>query len=166
MNALPHLASEFFAWLWYTSERTGGQLNLQGEDIRFWVDDLLAFRAPGQDSSRAVLTGDDAPRGAEARAALVGGKVLREIRLRVDIQDREYALTLRAPSLDVAGLVLPPVEGEAEDAAAALHARMEALEEIWGVVGRLYNEFAAARTSEQWSDTIVPDLVGWLSGNP
>ncbi len=166
MSALPHLASEFFAWLWYTSERTGGQLTLQGEEIRFWVDDLLAFRAPGQDRSRAVLTGDDAPRGAEARAALIGGKVLREIRLRVDLQDREYALTLRAPCLEVAGLVLPPMEGEGEDAAAALHARMEALEEIWTVIARLYREFATVRTSDHWMDSVVPDLVDWLAGTP
>jgi hypothetical protein len=166
VNALPHLASDFFAWLWYTSEQSGGQIDLDGQSIRIWVDDLLAFRSPGQDSSRAVLTGDDAPRGAEARAALVSGKVLRELRLRVDHDDREYALTLRAPDLDIAGLVLPPHAAEAEDEAATLHARMESFEAIWSLVTRLYRSFAAVRTSDAWRDDVVPDLVGWLTEAP
>lgn len=166
MSALPHLASDFFAWIWYHTEATGGEMTVEGQTIRIWVDDRLAFHAPSEDRSRAVLTGDDAPRGAEARAALIGGKVIREIRLRIDKDTAEFGLTLRAPNLDIAGLVLPPMEGEGGDEAATLHIRMGALEELWFIIAGLYRQFSAVRTSAAWRDEVVPDLVRWLTDTP
>ena len=54
MSALPHLASDFFAWLWYTTETTGGHIELNGRSLQIWVDDRIAFRSPSEETARAV----------------------------------------------------------------------------------------------------------------
>ena len=166
MSALPHLASDFFAWLWYTTETTGGSVELNGRSLQIWVDDRIAFRSPSEETARAVLTGSDAPRGREARAALGTGKVIREFRLRIGWEDREYGVTLTAPMLDMRGLLLPPLPEDAGDDADVLYARMEALEAVWSIVGDLYRSFAEVRTSAQWADEVVPGVAGWVAQAP
>jgi len=163
MSALPHLSSDFFAWLWYTTEISGGHLELNGAELQIWVDDRLSFRSPSEEQAGALLTGSDAPRGAEAKAALSAGKVIRELRLRIAWQDREYGVTLAGPGLDMRGLTLPPVPGEVGDEADVLYARMEAVEQLWRVIATLYQRFAKVRTTDAWSDEVLPGVVTWLS---
>jgi len=163
MSALPHLASDFFAWLWFTTEAGGGHVDLNGKEIQIWVDDRISFRSPSEEAARSVLTGTDAPRGREARAALGGGKVIREFRLRIAWDDREYGVTLTAPSLDMRGLLLPPLPEDVGDDADLLYARMEAVEAIWSVIGELYRRFAEVRTSDVWKDEVVPGVAEWLA---
>jgi hypothetical protein len=164
MSSLPHLSTEFFTWLWYASEQGGGQLVVDGEEIIIWVDDRLAFHTPAEHSARAVLTGADTAQAAEAKAALAGGKVIREVRLRIQWADREYGLTLRGDSIDLAGLVLPPLVVDGGDEADRLYARMESVEALWAVLGALYRDFATIRTSERWTEDLVPGVQRWLVG--
>ena len=74
-DALPiptHLASEFYAWVWWSSEQRGGHFDL-GENlgpVDLWVDDRIAFRNPDAQKVAAVLTGENPSTTLEARAAL------------------------------------------------------------------------------------------------
>jgi hypothetical protein len=163
MSNLPHLTSDFFAWLWYTTEAQGGTITLNDRELQVWVDDRIAFRSLSEESTRSVLTGPDAPRGREARAALGTGKVVREFRLRIAWEDREFSVTLSAPALDMSGLLLPPLIEDAGDDADLLYARMEAVEMVWGIVGELYKEFAKVRTSDEWTDQVVPSVANWVT---
>ena len=162
-ESLPHLSTEFFTWLWWASEQGGGRIDVEGEEIVLWVDDRLAFRLPSEDASRAVLTGADTARAAEAKAALAAGKVIKEVRLRIQWADREYGVTLKGARLDVGGLVLPalPDDGDEQD---RLMARMEAIEALWAVLGALYQRFARVRVDEDWHREIVPSVEQWLAG--
>ena len=161
-ESLPHLSTEFFTWLWWASEQGGGRIDLDGEEIILWVDDRLAFRLPSEDASRAVLTGADTARAAEAKAALAAGKVIKEVRLRIQWADREYGVTLKGARLDVGGLVLPPLpdDGDEQD---RLMARMESIEALWAVLGALYQRFARVRVDEEWHTEIVPSVERWLA---
>jgi hypothetical protein len=162
-DSLPHLATEFFTWLWWASEAGGGRIDVDGEEIIIWVDDRLAFRLPSEDAARAVLTGADTARAAEAKAALASGKIIKEVRLRLQWADREYGFTLKGAGLDVGGLVLPPLpeEGDEQD---RLMVRMEAIEALWAILGALYRKFAAIRTADAWADEVVPSVHSWLAG--
>jgi hypothetical protein len=162
-DSLPHLSTEFFTWLWWASEQGGGRLTVDGEEIILWVDDRLAFRLPSEDASRAVLTGADTARAAEAKAALAAGKVIKEMRLRIQWADREYGVTLKGARLDVGGLVLPalPEDGDEQD---RLMIRMEAIEALWAVLGALYRRFAAVRVADEWHEQVVPGIERWLAG--
>jgi len=164
MDSLPHLSTEFFTWLWWATEQGGGRLTVDGEEIVVWVDDRMAFRLPSEDASRAVLTGADTARAAEAKAAMAAGKIIKELRIRLQWADREYGFTLKGSGLDVTGLVLPalPDEGDEQD---RLMVRMEAIEALWAVLGAIYRQFAAVRTGASWAEEVVPSIQAWLVGD-
>ena len=160
---LPHLSLEFYVWLWYASERDGGTMDL-GEEVSVWVDERLAFQLPGETKARAVVTGDNTSTSLEAKAALASGKVVRDLQLHLQREEREYDLTLRGPNLDIVGLKLPPHSADGEDG--LLYERMFLVEDVWSLLGKLYRRFAEERVGESWSTTILPAIREWAGGEP
>jgi hypothetical protein len=161
---LPHLGSEFLLWLWYWTENHGGAIVLDDEigSVDFWVDTRLAFRAPGEGKAAAVLTGENPSVALEARAALAGGKVIRELRIGLRREEREFFATLRAPSLDLVGVDLPQVvQGGGEE---ALYDRMYLFDELLRILTAFFRRFAAARTSPAWASDTLSDIRSWIAG--
>ena len=162
--ALPHLVTEFFAWLWYVSERDGGTFAVgDGTVFTFWIDDRLSFRLPDEDKVRAVLTGESAAATLEARAALAGGKVVRDLRLALKREEREYAVTLRGLHLDLQGCKLPAELKAGDQVDEVLFERMFLLDELWFMVGALYTRFAEERTGADWSGDHLPAMRAWAA---
>jgi len=163
--ALPHLATEFFAWLWYASERDGGTFDLgDGTVFTYWVDDRLSFRLPDEDRARAVLTGESAAATLEARAAIAGGKVVRDLRLALKRVEREYAVTLRGVHLDLQAAKLPTELKSGDQPEEVLLERMFLVDELWFLVGALYKRFAQERTSAEWDTLHLPAMRRWAAG--
>jgi hypothetical protein len=161
---VPHVAAEFYAWLWWESEKREGAFELGGDVGRvvLWVDDRIAFRRPGESRVSAVLTGENPATSLEARAALAGGKVLQELRIGMRRDDREFLLTLRGPGMDLTGIRLPQVIADGKDE--VLYDRMFLYDEVCFVLAALMREFAAARTHEDWRAQTLPALVAWVGG--
>jgi hypothetical protein len=160
----PHTASEFYAWLWWSSEQSEGKFDLGGDigKIELWVDDRIAFRIPASNKPSAVMTGDNPGASLESRAALAGGKVLHDIRVAVRRDDREFAATLKGPGMDLQRVRLPQaIEGTGED---ALYDRMFLYEELQVILGALFKQFAAARAAKMWDKTVLPALKEWVAG--
>ncbi len=163
--APPQLATEFFAWLWYASERDGGTFALDdGSVFTFWVDDRLSFRLPDEDKARAVLTGESAAASLEARAALLGGKVVRDLRLACKREDREYAVTLRGAHLDLQGARLPTELKAKDEVAEVLYERTFLLDELWFMIGALVRRFAEERSGADWVGEHLPRMRAWAGG--
>lgn len=169
-KALPHLASEFFAWLWYTSEQRRGTLDL-GEGVGavdFWVGSRISFRAVDEDKARAVVTGESPSTTLEARAALAGGKVVNDLRLVLRREEREYEVTLRGPYLDLHNVRLPAQvktsagAAEKENGDEILYERMYLYDELWFLLGALYARFAEERTGADWRTDTLPSLRAWV----
>jgi len=159
--ALPHLSAEFFVWLWYATEQAGGSMKL-GEDpgvVEAWVDERLSFRAPDEDKVRAVMTGENTASAPEARAALLSGKVVRDLQLHLRREEREYSVPLRGVHLDLAGAKLPA--HAADGAEALVLERMYLYEELWFLVGALYRRFAEERTAPAWRSETLPAIRVW-----
>ena len=158
----PHLVSEFLLWLWWTTDASGGSLDL-GEGIGpvdLWVDTRLSFRAPGEDHAAVVLTGDNPSVGPEARAALRGGKVLRDLALGLRREDREFTFLLKAPRLDLQAVRLPQeVAGEGE---ATVYDRVFLYEDLHRVLVALLLRFATTRASPAWEAEVVPAMRAWI----
>ena len=158
----PHVASEFYLWLWYTSDLTGGTYALgDGSSVQFWVDDRLAFRSAGEDKVSAVLTGDNPGSTLEARAAVRGGKVLRDVRLAIRREDREYFVTLRGPAVELAAAKVPGLV-RTGDEAEILYERMFLYEELHWVIAQLFRRFAEERAGDTWRGSVVPAMREWL----
>lgn len=166
-GAPPHVAAEFFLWLWYRSEVGLGHVDFAGEggSADFWVDDRISFRAVGEDRVSAVLTGENPSTTLEARAALAGGKVLRDIRLALRRSDREYTVTLKGPRVEIAAVKLPAMV-KGGDVAESLYERMFLYEELHFVLAGLFRAFAEERCVLDWRDRAVPDLRRWAASRP
>ncbi len=163
--ALPHLSTEFFVWLWYVTDRDGGTVNL-GEEagvIEVWIDERLSFRTHDEDKARAVLTGEDAASCLESRAAMASGKVVRDLRLRLRKEEREYTFVLRGSHLDLAGVKLPDHAPDGEDE--LLYERMFLYEEVWFLMRALYRRFAAERTAPTWHGVTLKAIRAWVGGS-
>lgn len=162
---LPHLAAEFLLWLWWSAAHSACRADL-GEElgpVDFWVDDRLAFRTPDEGRAAAVITGENPAESPEARAAIAGGKVLRELRLCIRRDEREFAVTIKAPNLDLAQVSLPQVvSGDGEE---ALYDRMFLYEELHSLVAAFFQRFALARATPAWSDQTVPSIRSWVGGH-
>lgn len=160
----PHLSSEFYVWLWWESERNNARFEL-GElmgQVEVWVDARLAFRRPGDSKVSAVLTGDDASTTLESRAALAGGKVVDEIRLRIRRDDREYSASLKGAAVAIQRAKLPPSGTDADES--PLYDRMFHYEELEKVVAALFTVFAETRQSDDWESSTLPQMKAWSQG--
>ena len=161
---VPHLTSEFYVWLWYTSESREGLFELGGDlgTVTVWVDERLAFRRPEENKVSAVMTGDSPSTTLESRAALAGGKILQEIRLGIRRDEREFYVTLKGPEMHLAQLKLPQLVTEGQDE--VLYDRMFLHEEVSFIVMSLFREFAAARLSDEWRGDLLPAMSAWVMG--
>jgi hypothetical protein len=160
----PGLASDFYLWLWYVSQRDGGRFDLgaTGERVELYVDDRLAFRAPGETKVSAVLTGDNPSETIEARAAVFGGKILQELRVRLRRDEQEFAVTLKGPELHLTRIKLPQILSESESE--AILDRMARYDELVFIVGEIFEGFCAVRASDAWVGEVEPALRAWVQG--
>jgi len=161
---IPHLAGEFYTWLWWSSEQAGAVFELPQPvgTVDLWVDERLAFRYPDDLRVAAVMTGDNPAASLEARAALAGGKVLQEIRVGIRRDDREFIVTLKGPAAHVSALKLPQVVTDGDEE--VLFERMHLYEEVSFVVQGLFRQFAALRMGEAWQTDVQPALHDWILG--
>jgi hypothetical protein len=162
-GAPPHVASEFFLWLWYRSETGQGRVDLgESGSVEFWVDDRISFRAVGEEKVSAVMTGENPSLTPEAHAALAGGKVIRDVRLALRREDREYAVTLKAPRIEIAGAKLPALV-KSGDEAEILYERMFLYEELHFILAGLCRSFADDRCAPDWRARGLQDLRRWAA---
>ncbi len=162
-----HIASDFYLWLWYRSESGRGHIDLDAEEgegaIDFWVQERLAFRVQGEQKVSAVITGEHPSGSPEARAALTGGKVIRDLRLAMKREDREYQVTLKGPSVEISAAKLPGLV-KSGDVAEILYERMYLYEELTWMISALFRRFSTLRSSDQWGRGVLPAMRIWVSG--
>lgn len=163
-----HIASDYYLWLWYRSETGGGHLDLgDGVEVDFWVQERLSFRVVGEQKVSAVMTGEHPSGSPEAKAALAGGKVIRDVRLALRREDREYQVTLKGPAVEVSAAKLPGLV-KTGDVAEILYERMFLYEELSYMLRGLFRHFSALRVSDQWEKGVLPSLRSWAleTGDP
>ncbi len=159
----PHIASDFYLFLWFASEVGRGVIEpADGSPFSWWVDDRLSFRPAGEDKVNAVLTGDNPSTTPEARAALAGGKVLRDLRLALRRDDREYSVTLRGPNVAISGAKLPQQVKTGEPTEILLD-RMFLYEELHWMLGTMFRRYAEERTAPGWA-AYAGRMREWASG--
>ncbi|MCB9676006.1 MAG: hypothetical protein H6737_12860 [Alphaproteobacteria bacterium] len=164
LPVLPHLAGEFYTWLWWSSEVQGAVFSLPDPvgQIELWVDERLAFRNADDTKVTAVMTGEAPSTSLEARAALAGGKVLNDLRVGIRRDDREFTVTLKGPAMHITGAKLPQVMSEGIDE--VLYDRMFLYGELSLVLAALYDTFAEKRVSAAWESEVLPGLRRWIGG--
>lgn len=165
----PHVSADFYLWLWWKSEEENGKFAVEdtgdlgaGSLVEVYVDDRISLRSTGEERPSAVLTGESPGTTPEARAAVAGGKVPKDIRLYVRREDRDYHVTLRGTRVSIAQAKLPS-QVKSGDVAEVLYDRMFLYEELHWIVACLLRAFALVRTSERWPGEVVPRMVRWAA---
>lgn len=160
----PHVSADFYLWLWWKSEEENGKFTVdEGQGgVEVYIDDRIALRSTGEERPSAVLTGESPATTPEARAAVAGGKVPRDIRLYVRRDDRDYHVTLRGTRVSIAQAKLPS-QVKSGDVAEMLYDRMFLYEELHWIVACLLRAFATVRTSGAWRDEVVPRMARWAA---
>lgn len=161
---IPHLAGEFYTWLWWSSECLGSSFDLGSPwgHVDLWVDERLCFRNSDDTRVSAVMTGENPAATLEARAALAGGKILQEIRLGLRREDREYFFTLRGPAMHMTALKLPQVVKEGGEE--VFFERIHLYDELCFLLSGLLTRFGKVRTGADWQSEVLPGLRDWILG--
>ncbi|MCA8965476.1 MAG: hypothetical protein H6838_11650 [Planctomycetes bacterium] len=158
------LGEEFLTWIWFRWETDGGEFPLPGgRVVGVALDDFLTFAAPSDDETEQTLRRGLPTRTAEARTALRQGHRLRKARLLIAEGERQWNVTLDAPSLSLAGVKLPEDAEECEteaDRTADRAANWLALHEI---VQALYASFLRERLRPDYLGTVAEQQAQWMA---
>ncbi|MGC6486573.1 MAG: hypothetical protein ACON4Z_02935 [Planctomycetota bacterium] len=158
------LGEEFLTWLWFQWETQGGEFPLAGgRVVGVALDDFLTFAALTEDETEQTLRRGLPTRTAEARTALRQGHRLRKARLLVAEGDRQWTVTLDAPTMTLSGVKLPDDAEECEseaDRTADRAANWLALHEI---VQALYSAFLKERLREDYRSNGAEAQAAWMA---
>ncbi len=155
------LGREFLTWLWYRSELQEGLFRL-GEDrtIEVWFDARLTLEALGDIKEQNVIKSESPTETEEARASLQTGKQVKEARLRVVYDQKQWTATIKADDLSLHGLKLPAVLSREEDD--QVYERFELLEEIEDLMDDLFGVFRTIRLDDDAWRPEVAAIRDWV----
>jgi len=113
------LGQEFLTWLWYKSEERGGAVLVPeiGQDILVVFEKHMLLEFGEGETRENVVCRGLMTELREARAGLALGKKPEQARIRIQRDDHEWSLTLKARIFEFQNVRLPKTEIGAEGAA-------------------------------------------------
>ena len=158
------LGKEFLLWLWWKSERAHGAVELEGVGtVEFWIDDRIQFRTEGDQPQVSDLKGGQPSATAEARSALQAGKIVETARIGMRVGEREYALSLKGETLEIAGLKLPAEVQDGLDE--RIYERMFLLDEVVAILDALFFQFIDVRLDPEFARMTLEPIREWVAGD-
>lgn len=161
------LGQEFLTWLWFTTELNNGLVeaaNIGPVEVHF-VQRLSLDTGFGNTRQVISCQGPDLDL-AEARTAIREGKKVFQAKLRVQVDSREWWVTVKAEGFELTGIrgpkTLDPDEEEAESLAGRLLDRIAVTLELTRLFDGLFARFLALRLNPAWEREELPRLRRWL----
>lgn len=174
-KAKTFLGREFLTWLWFTSESARGWRTLTHPrrvtkvEFDLWIDDRMVLEAQSRVPALAhqsVMKGGDPSHSREAAAALAVGKIVRELKLGLNIKGvGEFFAVLGSEDLSPRSLKLPmPTndQGDAQKTAQPLGVRLQHLDLFVVILDHLFATFLSERTSDHWESKTLQDIRDWV----
>lgn len=179
-RAQSFLGREFLTWLWFRCETDGGTFNLAPEkpasgkkktkseqeeeafqsEVGVVFNDYVALISDGEEKETSIMRKGSAHRSAEARTALLVGKLVDAAKLEIARGDRSWKATIAGETLDIRSAKFPePEEGEPEERTLE---RLSAMQELGEIMDGLYGLFLSVRTRRAWDDAEVPAMQKWI----
>ncbi|MCE9612765.1 MAG: recombination-associated protein RdgC [Lentisphaerae bacterium] len=152
---------DFLTWLWFFSERRGGQFQTATGDMALALEGPLMFVMEGGGAHEARLRRGEPLLSAEAKAALMSGKKLRKARLIMAHDSQQWSAEFDGEDFSFRGVKLP--KGEILDAISLFQERMLQIQTLAGGLLSLYDQFLEERIHpERWAATLREIRV-WVS---
>ena len=164
------LGLEFLTWLVWRLEEEGGRIRLGDDVVDLALGDRVALRERSAKGGRLTLVdpGDMRP---ELGAGLRRGKLLDRARISVTRGERKWELSLDGGLLTYDSLRCPPLgprdHAPGDDPRAHFEndffLRLAAVEDVVGVLDRLFAAFCETRASATWESKALPALRTWIA---
>jgi len=164
------LGREFLTWLVHRAEEGEARVEHDGQVTEVQLGDHLVLAGGAGDRARLTLVGEGDVRP-ELGAGLRRGKLLDRARLILVRGERRWELLLDGGMLAYEAVRCPPLgerDGGFGDRRAAfendLFLRLADVEDVVGILDRLFAEFCALRGSSSWPERTLPALRRWVDG--
>lgn len=174
-KAKTFLGREFLTWLWFTAETRREPKTLPhprlGTTLTYdlWIDDRMVLEAVARMaalSHQSVMKGGDPSHSREAAAALAAGKIVRELKIGLNIRGLgEFSAVLASDDLSPRALKLPNSKGSAaqsEGESLPLAVRIQHMEIFLAALDQLFALFLESRTSERWEEGELLEIRQWI----
>lgn len=158
------LGQEFLTWLWYKSEERGGAILVPeiGQDILLYFEKHMLLEYGAGEARENVVCRGLLTELKEARAGLALGKKPEQARIRLQRDDHEWSLTIKARLFEFQNVRLPKTEigeqGADEDDPMAreglLLDQIGLYETAARTVDQLFRMFLELRCSERWPEEL------------
>lgn len=164
------LGQEFLTWLWVQAELNSASFELPGLGaVELWFESRLVLESGQGQDRRSVACQTPEADWPEARTALKEGKKLALGRVKVRLDEKEWAFTLKADTLTPQAVKLPKTFSEGEEEEDSLPGRfMERAAltaELLAVLDKFYQRFLEIRLGEAWEISAKPQIRQWLRSN-
>lgn len=153
----PLLGRDFLTWLWFKSEQRNGTITLEGEDI-----ELIFLRRIILESGTGEYTETVSCQGlhsemAEGKAALRGGKKIKEAHIRLGRENSECEFSFKADTFEIRSLKMPQTVARDEeiDQDGRTLERIYHLEKVTETIDRLFEVFLRQRFSGSWNQELT-----------
>lgn len=163
------LGREFLTWLWFTSERTGGRIEVPGRrTIEVIFLDRMVLNLADAESPQSVAIRGEQSELREGLAALREGKKIEEARFSFRSGDDEFSVNLKATWFLHGSLrtpaILPGSESDEEEGPEGRFLEKAALvEEAMDLIDELFGYFLDLRVSPLWEDAELSALRAWVT---
>ena len=169
VQAKRFLGREFLTWLVHRIEEGDAHVEQDGQATEIRLGDRVVLAGGPDDRARLTVVGEGDVRG-ELGAGLRGGKLVDRARLVLLRGERRWELVLDGGMLSYEAVRCPQL-GERDqggDRRAALEndlfLRLADLDDVLGVLDRLFAEFCTERGSSRWHERTLPALRDWVDG--
>jgi hypothetical protein len=169
------IGEDFLLWLLFGTVAGAGEYHVSapgpaehGEKFVAYLNDRMVLQGGDEGLVQKMTLSGPQDRYGEARAALLGGKRLREGVITFERQERLWRLNLKGETFAFASFKAPPVRLERDDLTdpvrereALFFERMHLLSEGEQLFFSLFADFLVVRLSTGWKG-LEPRIAAWL----
>lgn len=169
------LGEDFLLWLLFGTVNGAGEYRVStagpaasGAPFVAYLNDRMVLQGGGEGLVQKMTLSGPQDRYGEVRAALLGGKCLREGVITLEHQERLWRMNLKGETFAFASFKAPPVRLERDDLTdpirereALFYERMHLLAEGEQLFASLFADFLAVRLASDWK-ALEPRIAAWL----
>ncbi len=167
-NRFKFIGHEFLTWLWFLIEKDDTVLNSSDMPAMTLVlGKRMVLENPRENHAETITIKGGYSNFETGFLPLRQGALVTEITLEAKSKETTWEFNLKGESLSVTNMrisSLGPMEADDEIEGAVLE-KVYLLEQIHTYIDTLFEKFLILRVSDQWNQSLVPQMQKWLQKN-
>ncbi|WP_031483904.1 hypothetical protein [Maridesulfovibrio frigidus] len=159
------LGQDFLTWLWFKSEMSDGQFQLDdGERFLLFMEQRMSVQGGEGENVDTATVNSSSGDMTEVLMGLKTGKKVNRAQIRMEIDENEWQVQIKAEDFGLSGLKTPKVEmkdEEGDDPDSKFLEKIYLIEKCLSLLDSVYMDFIKIRISKEWQDE-VSKFRHWL----